>query len=117
VEGEDLEYDAGRWVDRACEGAHFATEDVLNRPDEEVFGRCLQVRARFADAIGPAALDHRSLGGQQRVLERADERVTPREIAPSVGWAAAELLFVELDDAVRDRRECRAGLGRVGLGH
>src|SRR5690242_6870867 len=96
VQREDLEDHVRPWVRGAGERAYLAADDFLDGFDEQSCGGRLQEGPRLAYALVLAHVDHGSLGGQQSVLERADQRVMSGEIGPRMGRAAAELLLVEL---------------------
>jgi hypothetical protein len=104
----------GPGVDGAGERPDLAGHELLDGGDEAGLRRDLKEYAGLTDPLVLAHLDHRALGRQQRVLERADQRVGPGEVGPRVGWAAAELLLVQLDHRVRHRLQHVAGGGFLG---
>jgi hypothetical protein len=97
-------------VDGAGERPHLARHELLDGGDEAVLRDDLKEHARLPDALVLAHLHHRALGRQQRVLERADQRVGTGEAGPRVG--RAELFLAELDQRAPGRWPARSGLAR-----
>src|SRR4051794_15609454 len=115
-EEEGLEDDVLGDVGAAGEGSDLAVEDLFDRGDELLRCRNLVGDPGLADALVLAHVDKLALGGQEHVLQDADERVGPGEVGSCVGWAAAELLLVQPYHRVRGRRQ-RRGEGLSGFRH
>src|SRR3954452_2815524 len=122
-EDEVLHDDPLVGVRGAGERADRAPGDGLDGGDELLGGRDLEEHPGLAGALLVAHLDHRALGGKQRVVHDAQQRVRAGEVALRLRRAAAELLLVQGHHGVGHvlqeplaRRRARLDIG-AGVGH
>src|SRR5215211_8862930 len=102
LEVEHLAGDVLGRVGATDERAHATSGDALDRLAEVVFAGVLEHEAGLAQPLMLTQRGHRSLGGREAALERADDRVRAGEVRRRAAWPATEDPLVQLHHLVRD---------------